>query len=166
MRGDQGVGADLVALEGLAEAHHVVEVGQQHLAQTDSASAVVPVGRPGVRQDLRPGEPQQIVQLLGGESKAAAVDRYGIEELLPRGGRQAVMQGAAAVRVDVDAVALQPVGTSFAALIDGDRYSGAAQTLCQAKTADTAANDHDVNLLRSSSCLESYSGMSLYQVNT
>ena len=82
--------------------------------------------------------------MFGGEAKAATVDRDGIEELLPRGGRQAVMQGAAAVRVDVDAVALQPVGTSFAALIDGDRYSGAAQTLCQAKTADAAANDHDV----------------------
>ena len=110
MRDDPPVGGGLVALEGLADTHDPVQSGQQHLTQADPAGAVMRVGGICVGQDLLPGEPQQVMQLFGGEAEAAVVDRDGVQELLPGRRWQAVVQGAAAVRIDVDAVALQPVG--------------------------------------------------------
>ena len=73
-----------------------------------------------------------------------------VEELPPDRWRQTVVQRAAAIRVDVDAVALEPVGTGLGALIDGDRYSGAMQPLRQAETTYAATDDHDVELVGSS----------------
>ena len=64
------------------------------------------VGGAGFGQNFRAGESQQIVQLFGREAEATIIERDGVEEPLPGRGRQVVEQRSAAVRVDVDAVAL------------------------------------------------------------
>jgi hypothetical protein len=45
--GDPLVGADLVSLEGLAEAYDIVKIRQQHLTQADPARTVMCVSRAG-----------------------------------------------------------------------------------------------------------------------
>jgi hypothetical protein len=113
--GDPPADAGLVALEGRAQAHDVVHARQQHLAQADPADAVVARFGAAVRGDLVGAQAEQVVKALGGEAEAAAVNGDGVQERLPRVGRKAVVQCPAAMRVDVDAVALQPVGAGLGA---------------------------------------------------
>ena len=105
----------------------------------------MPIGWIGRRRsDLVAPEAQQIAKLFSGEAEPAAAGRDGVQERLPVGRLKRIVQRSAAVRVDVDAVALQPVGACQRALVDGDVDAGAAQSLSQAEPADAAADDHDL----------------------
>jgi hypothetical protein len=69
------------------------------------------------------------------------------------------------VRIDVDAVALQPVGAGLCALVNRHRDPGAVQALREAEAADAAADDHDVELLRSGHADKSHSSACFCQLN-
>src|SRR5581483_358785 len=87
-------------------------------------------------------ELQQGLALLGHERESASVlFGHGVDELLPVLGWQARVQGRAAVRVDVDAIALQPFGALGGALEDGHGNARAAQAVGEAEAADAPAND-------------------------
>ena len=96
------------------------------------------ISRASIEQDLGSGESEQVVEMFGGEAKAAVLGRDGVEKSLPCGRRQAVVQRAAAMRIDVDAVALEPIGACPGVLIDVDRYSSTVQALCEAQAADAS----------------------------
>jgi hypothetical protein len=102
---------------------------------------VVLVGRVRILVGGVGAELDQRVQALGRESELATSGGDGGEERLPRGRLQAAVQGPAAVRVDVDPVALEPVGPRMCALVDGHRHTRPTQALCQAQPADAATDD-------------------------
>ena len=58
--------------------------------------------------------------------------------------RQAGAERAAAGRIDVHAVALQPIGGRAVALVDRGADAGLLQSLGQAQPADATADDEDV----------------------
>src|ERR1700722_15629973 len=87
---------------------------------------------------------QQFFHLLGKKAELSAAFAAGREETVPQRGRQAVVQRAAAARVDVDAIALQPLVAHPIALVNRDADAGLAQSLREAKSADAATNDGDV----------------------
>src|SRR5262244_1018956 len=84
---------------------------------------------------------KQVLQLFGHEAEAGAGLARGGDESLPQLRRQAIVEGPAAIGVDVDAVALQPVGANPVPLIDGHSDPGAPQALGQAEAANSAADD-------------------------
>ena len=137
---DPAVGQGLVALEVAAERDDVGEAVEQHLAQRDAADAVVL--RDGVvgPRDL---DDQQRGELLGAEAERGGLVGDGVAEALPRRRGQAGVQRAAAVRVDVDAVALHPVGAGLRALGDLHLDARPHQPVGEAQAADAAADDEN-----------------------
>ena len=99
------VGQGLVALEGAAELD--VQAVEQHLAQRDADDPVVLLGRVGGLLDV---DDEQWFEPLGAETERGGLVGDGVAEARPSRRRQAGVQRVAAVRVDVDAVALHPVG--------------------------------------------------------
>src|SRR5207248_1246426 len=81
------------------------------------------------------------LQVLGHEGEPGIAGGDGVQERLPGVRFQVAVQRPAAVRVDVDPIPLEPVGTGGAALVHGDRDAGAAQALREAQPADATAND-------------------------
>jgi hypothetical protein len=73
----------------------------------------------------------------------AASSEHGVAEPLPRRRGQAGVQRAAAVRVDVDAVALHPVGAGLRALGDLHLDARPQQPVGEAQAADAAADDEN-----------------------
>jgi hypothetical protein len=53
------------------------------------------------------------------------------------------MQGAAAIRVDADPVAMESIGAGAVALVDGDIDPGALETVGQTEPAGASADDQD-----------------------
>ena len=100
------------------------------------------------------------------KAKAATAAGDCLQERLPIGRLQTVVQRSAAVRIDVDAVTMQPVGAGQAAPVDGDVDAGIAQPLSQAEPADPTADDHDARSRTSSHVHQYHSLDHLYQINS
>ncbi len=144
VRGHPAVRGQLVADELAAVLDHVVQAAEQHAAQPDPAHRAVPghrVGRVAGQQLGRDGDQRAQLLVAEGEHVAGAgVGDAGLERGPLRGG-QAGVQGRAAGRVDVDAVALQPVVAGVPALVDPHVDARRPQPVGQAQPADAAA-DH------------------------
>jgi len=134
-------GQRLVALELAAERDDVVKAVEQHLAQRDAADPVVL--RDGVAGLLRLDD-QQRGELFGAEAEGGGLIGDRVAEPGPRRRRQAGVQPATAVRVDVDAVALHPVGAGVRALGNLHVDARPHQPVGEAQPADAAADDEDL----------------------
>jgi hypothetical protein len=165
--GDAPIRQHFVRLEGLPEPDYIIHARQENLPQADTADSVMPIGwiRAGGGDFVRP-KAKQILELFCGKAKAATGAGDRIQERLPIGRFQTVVQRSAAMRIDVDAVTLQPVGAGQAALVDGDVDAGTAQPLSQAEPTDPTADDHDVRSRTSSHVHQYHSLNHLYPTNS
>ena len=145
----------LVAHEALAEMHRVLEPAEQHPPQRDPAHrtmlghAVIGrgiLGHGALGNALRLGkvERQQRLHLLGDEADAVRWLAAGALEGIEQVWRQAFVQGAAAGRIDVHAIALQATRGRAVALVERDADAGFLQALRQGEAADAAADDDDM----------------------
>jgi hypothetical protein len=129
----------IVAREGLAEVQ-VLKVGHQYLAQGDAARRAMAGDRIGMG-DVTRIDGHQRAHAFGIEVRTAVAGAARACECVEQPRRQALVQGAAARRADVHAIALQPIGHGPLALIDRAADAGLLQTLRETQAAYAAADD-------------------------
>ena len=142
----------LVAHEGLAKMH-AVQTGQQHLPQRNAAGGPM-LGSAVTAEAFRRIqliERKQDLHPLGDEADSLRRLAAGAHEGVEQGQGQTFVEREAAGRIDMNTVALQPVGTGSIALVDGDAHAGLLQALRQRQTTDATADDDDVERRRRSS---------------
>jgi hypothetical protein len=150
------VGADsagrqfFVAHEGLVEMHDIVEAGQQHSAERDAADRAMlgDAVAAGMLWRVQFIERQQHLHPFGDEADTLGRLAAGTRERVKQRRRQTFVQSQAAGWIDVDPIALHPVGAGAVALIDGDADAGLFQALRQSEAANTAADDDDMERRR------------------
>jgi len=130
--------------EHLVEMHLAVEAGEQNLAQRDATCGAVLLDRLRVAGYL---QGKQFLHLFRQKAEATVSDAAGGGEGFEEWGRQTVMERAAALRTDVDAVALEPVGAGAVALIDRDAQAGFHEALRESEATDAPSDDADVKAM-------------------
>jgi hypothetical protein len=103
MENDRTVVWLLVMREYLAEVDDAVEAAEQYPPQRDAARRAVLRDRARVAAEL---DGQQFLHLLAEKAEAPVADAAGRSEDLEKIGRQAGVEGLAALGADVDAIAL------------------------------------------------------------
>ena len=129
--------------EGLVEVDQIFQAEQQDLAQADPTHSEVELRR------VRPliggsGKEADLSQLLSDDTKAIARTVRGGSIDLEEIGGQTRMQRQVALRLNVDAIALQAVTGGAFPLIDRDTDARLLQALSQTEAAEATADNQDM----------------------
>src|SRR3984957_701874 len=140
---DGAIGSFFIVQKSLVELHAIFQACQRDAPQGDAADRAMPGD--GVfcaaGPCLRPGEVEQLVQLLGDYAEAPRkVTACGLEKI-PEMLGQTSMECHAALGIDVNAISLRACIGGLVPLIDGEADSCLLQSVRQAKPTHAAADD-------------------------
>ncbi len=140
---DAALGMLFEAHDTLVERERVLEAAREKLAQTRATDGVRVRRTTAIGAGIPFSEKGELGEPLGGEGDAAWRGGGAGFEVAPQGGRQAVVQGAAAAGIDVDAVADAEVDVGGASFEDERIETGGAEAVGEGQAAEAAASDED-----------------------
>jgi hypothetical protein len=93
------------------------------------------------------GDGKKLLQSMVEEAKSAGGLATDSEKSIKHGLRQTLLKGAAAIRIDMDTKAEQPIRRRAIALVNGTANSGFLQPMCQAQPANSATDDYNFQIV-------------------
>jgi hypothetical protein len=137
VRSDRAVSVPVEAGEFLAEADHILQAGHQHLAQGHPADRLLALHRIVLEWDLKR---EHLVELLIEHVEPSRCPGTGGDEGVVQVWRQQGMQRAAAVGIDANAIAVEPVGPQCVAFEYAHVDSRSHQAMGEREPAGSGAD--------------------------